>query len=360
MPACCIYGKMGSNKSHFALWYALLLANKYEKPNLVANFPLDPDALFNYCKLYGHSWLLGNLKFWYCDTENGGVDKILSLDDSVVIFDEVALYITSRDSAHHSTRNSLFHKELTQIRHRRNYLIVIAQNQKQIDSSIRNLAEDVIHCEGFSVYSKELRSQKLIYRSARFFTPDNYEVWVANPRLRRNPIKSKLLGKKFFGGFLTIADSYLFNVYSSFALVHESGKHIIYPDSKIAYEQEIKDKVWNSQTLKHEEIKGFRWQWFTLPPGSPYSKFHQSIFKKVPVYFLHLWHKYRVKYPFLNSIKLNFKTLYIPSKIGLWFDLCIFALLLACVILSLFILVRSPLLFIFLLFSGLSLARKFS
>lgn len=235
MTATAIYGKMGSNKSHFSLFYGLLLANKFKKKYLVANFPLHPEYLLKYCLGMGYYWNVNNLKIVYVDLESGGMDYILSFDDAIIIFDESALYTTARGSASVSTKNSKFHKELTQIRHRKNYLLTIAQNPQQIDSAIKNLCEEIVFCNGITMYSEELKTQKLYYRNVHLFIPENFEVWYANPRLRRNPIKSKILSKKWFGGFLKICDSYLFNVYSSFALVHEAGKSVYFCDSELQY-----------------------------------------------------------------------------------------------------------------------------
>lgn len=236
MSVTTIYGKPGSNKSHFSIFYALLITNKFKKKYLVCNFPLHPEHLLKYCLAMGQYWNVNNLIIRYIDLESGGMDYILSSDDSVIIFDESALYTTARGSGSVSTKTSKFLKELTQVRHRKNILLSVSQNPQQIDSSIKNLCQEVVYCEGISTYCPELKTQKLQYRSVRTFLPENFEIWYGNPRLRKNPIKSKMLCKKFFGGFLKISDAQIFNIYSSFALVHESGQNINFSDSKIQYD----------------------------------------------------------------------------------------------------------------------------
>lgn len=146
MPAVQVFGKMGSNKTHFATFYGIFIANKFKK-KLVLNYPLHPDNLLQYCRKMKYSWFVEQLSLsdplvYFCDVEKGGIDSLLSIHNSVVIFDEVALYVTARGSSSVSTKSSKFHKDLTQIRHRKIYLVCVAQNHQQIDSSIRNLVEE--------------------------------------------------------------------------------------------------------------------------------------------------------------------------------------------------------------------------
>lgn len=229
MPAITIYGKMGSNKTHFATLYGLFLANRFKKKHFIANYQLSLKPLYNYCYKMGFDWLCTQLrqgnyvKFIDFSSDGGatGLNNILSVDNSIVLFDEVALYCPSRGSTFSSTKTSTFHKNLTQIRHRKLYLLAIAQNHQQIDSAIRNLAEEIFHCQGVTFYDEILQAPRLYFKRVDRFTPDNYEVWVSNAKLRRHPIKTRLLRNKSFSGILTKADSDLFNVFSSFDLVHD-------------------------------------------------------------------------------------------------------------------------------------------
>lgn len=231
MPCITIYGKMGSNKSLFATRYAIFLANKFKKKYIISNYPLNLKELYNYCYRQRFDWCCKRLRkgnfIYYLDfsIEGGkiGLDNILSKDNSIVLFDETALYLPARGSSHSTTKTSQFHKELTQIRHRKNYLIAIAQNHQQIDSMVRNLAEEIFHCSGFTAYDNRLEAPRLMYKTVHRFAPDNYDVWVSNPKNRKNPIKTRLLRNKDYSGNLTRADIDLFKVFSSFGLVHESA-----------------------------------------------------------------------------------------------------------------------------------------
>jgi hypothetical protein len=280
MPAIQIFGKMGSNKTHFATYYALLLANKYKK-KIVANYLFHPDNLMQYCQNMGYSWLVENLSkpeplIYYCDIENGGMDNILSLQDSIVLFDEIALYVPARGSGSVTTKTSKFHKDLTQIRHRFIYLIAIAQNHQQIDSAIKNLSEETFHCDGITFHDEKLGTKKLYYKIVNRFIPDNYEIWVANPRLRRNPIKTKIMSTKSFSGLLTTADVDLFGVYPSFGLVHQVNIADTFPDSFGTYYKEPLSK--NST---------FSWAYILpLPQAVCKSKLRTWAYSKLPYQYL--------------------------------------------------------------------------
>lgn len=290
MPASMIFGKMGSNKTHFATFYAIYLANKLHK-RIVLNYLLHPDNLMEYCSKMRYEWLVSALSrkqpvVYYCDIEDGGLDYLLSIEDSVIAFDEVALYVPSRGLGSATTKTSKFHKDLTQIRHRHNYLITIAQNHQQIDSSIKNLAEETFHCAGLTFYDEKLKSQKLWFKIVNRFVPDNYEVWVSNPRLRRNPIKTKIMSNKSFSGILTLADLDLFNVYQSFGLVHEISLEQAFPNSKSTYHQESKldSKFAWAYILPIEKkpIASKLANFFYAKIPSSYCFIYQEIIKKFP------------------------------------------------------------------------------
>lgn len=303
MPASMIFGKMGSNKTHFATFYAIYLANKLHK-RIVFNYLLHPDNLMQYCSKMRYEWLVDALSkkqpiVYYCDVENGGLDHLLSIHDSVVVFDEVALYVPSRGSGSVTTKTSKFHKDLTQIRHRHNYLIVIAQNHQQIDSSIKNLSEETFHCAGLTLYDDKLKSQKLWFKIVNRFVPDNYEVWISNPRLRRNPIKTKIMSNKSFSGILTLADLDLFNVYQSFGLVHEIELSQAFPDSKSTYY--VDEKLKKSPT--------FTWAYILPIEAKPItSKVSYFFYAKIPSMYCLLYQEVlsRLPQPVFKKSSNNF------------------------------------------------------
>lgn len=323
MPASMIFGKMGSNKTHFATFYAIFLANKLHK-RIVLNYLLHPDNLMKYCSKMRYEWLVEALSkrqpvVYYCDIENGGLDYLLSIEDSVIAFDEVALYVPSRGSGSVTTKTSRFHKDLTQIRHRHNYLIVIAQNHQQIDSSIKNLAEETFHCAGLTFYDEKLKSQKLWFKIVNRFVPDNYEVWVGNPRLRRNPIKTKIMSNKSFSGILTLADIDLFSVYQSFGLVHEISISQAFLNSKVTYYKE--------PNLKKTDT--FTWSYILPIEQKPISsKLVNFFYAKVPSSYLLIYQEIISRFPqpvFKKSNNKFFNRVFLCalSVLGLILFLCL-------------------------------------
>ena len=293
MPAIQIFGKMGSNKTHFATFYALLLANKFKK-KIVANYLFHPDNLMKYCASMGYTWLVEKLSgdepiIYYCDIENGGIDNILSIDNSIVLFDEIALYVPARGSGSVTTKSSKFHKDLTQIRKKFIYLICIAQNHQQIDSAVKNLAEETFHCEGITMHDEKLGTKKLYYKIVNRFVPDNYELWISNPRLRRNPIKTKLMSNKSFSGLLSTADVDLFGVYPSFGIVHDISLTNAFPDSVGCYYRQIpksKDAFTWAYILPMKSLsikpKWYIWLYTKLP----------NVYFLVCLEFLRIYRKY--------------------------------------------------------------------
>jgi|688.fasta_scaffold29810_12 hypothetical protein len=274
-----LYGKPGSSKSHFSIYYSLYLANKLKKKNLVTNFPIHPDYLLEYCRYMGYDWLSMNLTCRYISLEHGGINYLLSFPNSVVIYDESALYSTARGSAAVTTRNSDFLKYLTQVRHMKSILLCVAQNPEQIDSAIKNLAEEIIFCSGLSRHDSQLECKKMVWRYVYFFTPENFQIWYSNPKLRKNPVKSKMLSTKIFSGFMRICDTAIFNIYSSFDLIHDI-KDIDLPGSSVKYSQYHHDDGYISHCFALPFVPGA----FSKPPlfkkwiyQNIYSNLHQKI-----------------------------------------------------------------------------------
>lgn len=215
MGISAIYGKPGKGKSHFATFYGIYLANFYEK-KLVSNFFFDEERLALYCKLMGYRWLLDNLGkgiVFYIDCDKA-LSDILSIKDSIVLLDEAAIFLPARGSANNTPKQVI--KDLVQVRHDSQYLIYLCQNENQVDSFLRNLTEEIFHCNGQSKWSRKLRNQELFWKTVHLFPPDHYAQWIADPKLRKNPIKTRLLATKSWTGMLTAADMLLFQVYDSF------------------------------------------------------------------------------------------------------------------------------------------------
>lgn len=306
MSVIQIFGKMGSCKTHFATFYALHMANKYRK-KIVSSYLFHPDSLLRYCRYMRYHWLLENLSrqeplIYFCDIEKGGIDYLLSVDKSVIIFDESSLYTPSRQSGSKTTKNSIFHKELTQIRHRKNHLLVIAQDPSQIDLSIKKLSEEVVFCASLCPEDK-YGVKKMIYKKVHLFYPDDFEIWFSNARLRRSPVKTSIMRKKCFSGLLKQCDIELFSVYPSFDLVHEADpvEGSFLQDSKYKYIPESFDDC---------PKLGFRWYFIEpLPSIKPVSLIVKYCYTKMLFEYWQIAVLLKKKY-----IKNPNKKLYIPSS----------------------------------------------
>ena len=223
MAISLFYGLPGKGKTMFATRYAFKLANDSKK-NLVFNYLINLNVAYQYCYRQGYYWLLKNFigKIHYVSLEST-VDSLLELRNSVIVCDEGAIYFPARGSTHYSSKYLM--SKLVQVRHNKQDLIVIAQSSCQIDKNFRELAHEVFHCNAVTVYRGG--KQTLLSGSVRLFTPENYEIYDKSPKIRRNPLKCKILASKSWVGFLTISDSHVFQLYDSFNEVHDEEKTLI-------------------------------------------------------------------------------------------------------------------------------------
>lgn len=222
MGISAVYGLPGKGKSSFQVFYGLFLAEKYQK-KLVSNFLFNPIRLAYYCKLMGYTWLFANLHkgiIYYISCDDS-LDKILSIKDCVVLLDEAGIYLPARGFA--STPKSLL-KDFCQVRHDSQYLIYSSQSERQVDIALRNLTEEVFWCNGISLWDANLRNEKLISKTVRRFTCDAFEQFLSDPKLRKNPIKVRMLSNKSWTGLLKASDKYIFELYDSFGRLEAQNK----------------------------------------------------------------------------------------------------------------------------------------
>jgi Zonular occludens toxin (Zot) len=223
MSVSCVYGLPGAGKSHFSLFYGLSLCEKFGK-TLVTNYLLDLDKISHYCYLMGYFDFLNRLGkegivYISADTHAG---DFLSVRNSVIVLDEAGIYFPARGFK--DTPKKLL-ADLCQVRHDASMLLCIAQAEKQIDIQIRNLSWEVFQCRGLSVYDKKLNNQKLIFKNIYRFDKDRYEVYMNDPKIRKNPLKSRLCSNKTWQGPLTCADLYLFSCFDSFGRLDQNQAH---------------------------------------------------------------------------------------------------------------------------------------
>ncbi|NES65600.1 MAG: hypothetical protein F6K24_10230 [Okeania sp. SIO2D1] len=217
MSIAAIYGKQRRGKSLFAVYYGLFLAQKYQK-RLVANFPLKPMEVALYCRLMNYTWLSSHLGrgiiHFVRVNDTADLIRLFKLPDAVIVFDEAAVYLPSRGSTYNTP--TALREAFVQVGHDFQHLLFIAQNQEQVDSALRSQAEEVFHCSGTLRYSHLLRNDALLFKTVHRFEPDGYEVYNRDPKIRRNPLKVRILANKSWTGFLKASDAFIFRLYDSF------------------------------------------------------------------------------------------------------------------------------------------------
>ncbi|MFZ1027344.1 MAG: zonular occludens toxin domain-containing protein [Limnoraphis robusta] len=217
LPFTAIYGLPGKGKSLFQIQYALRIAEQY-RLRLVTNFLINQHALAYYCKVNNYRWLFDNLGkgiVYYIST-NKNFAQLLQIPNSVIAIDEFGLYAPS---SQHWTLPPEAYNAIANNRKNLQHIIYAAQYPSQIHSSINQILTDVIYCEGKTVWDSKLRNERLIFKDTHAFDFAQFEVWFRDPKLRKNPIKVMVLGKKHWKGPLSAMDNLSFMLYDSFSLL---------------------------------------------------------------------------------------------------------------------------------------------
>lgn len=193
--------------------HGVFLANKYQK-KLVSNFAFSPYALAELARIMGCYWFLDNMGngiVSYIDS-NSAFEDILCVPDSVVLIDEVALYAPRRAGGTPQTiRNALaMSGKLSQ------FIILSCQFPSQIDEGLKEYVDDIFYANGLFKWDSTIRNYKLFYKNVKAFSNENFRVWFADPKLRRNPLKTRLLSFKQWAGPLNCVDAVAFDAYNSF------------------------------------------------------------------------------------------------------------------------------------------------
>lgn len=213
MPVAAVYGLPGKGKSLFLCQYVLTISDKYRKP-IVCNFQFKPSHLAQLAKMMNLSWVLKNIGdgIIYYVNPNLGFQDMLVVPDAVICIDEVALYAPRKDGGTPmSIRNGLsMSRKLSQ------YIVFSCQYPAQIDEGLKDYVDEVFYCNGTTVWSEEFRNEALILKNCKRFTQENFKVWYSDPKIKRNPVKSKILANKTWQGILSCTDAMTFAAYNSF------------------------------------------------------------------------------------------------------------------------------------------------
>lgn len=96
------------------------------------------------------------------------------------------------------------------------YIVFSCQYPAQIDEGLKDYVDEIFYCNGVSNWSEKLRNESLIMKNCKRFTNENFKVWYADPKLRRNPFKTKILANKSWDGLISCVDVMTFEAYDSF------------------------------------------------------------------------------------------------------------------------------------------------
>lgn len=237
-----ISGAIGSGKSFTQMKVALEYCERKQK-QLVTNFQVSPQALYNYCVLKKYEFckkmVLSGKLTWIVNprkrvktkygTEIRPSIEALMIPESVVCLDEAGIFLNAREFARTSTE---LLADLCQSRKQGTDLVWAAQFDEQVDKQFRMLTQYWIHCDSVSMYSKKLRRPALFWKKIYWFKAYDYNYWQSNVKDRSSHFKTRFAyAFKYEGGLLNKSDRVIFNVFDSFSrLDHQSSTdHISSP-----------------------------------------------------------------------------------------------------------------------------------
>ncbi|MEQ8755837.1 MAG: zonular occludens toxin domain-containing protein [Coleofasciculus sp. G1-WW12-02] len=183
MSLTLLCGLPGSGKSLYLLQLGARLANKF-RLGIVTNVPLDYVAFRRYCGMCGYHWLGHQIDTHNVVSKPGleSADELYSYHNCICIVDELGIFFNAREYAKMSKKVIY---DLAQHRKSGLHIVGACQYFEQVDRSFRQLCNTAIHCSGITVYDRHLRNEKLIWKNYFWFTPKNYESWMADKKAQR-------------------------------------------------------------------------------------------------------------------------------------------------------------------------------
>jgi hypothetical protein len=182
-----ILGRFGEGKSLKLIELGCKLAETYHL-RIVANFPINRAALIQYGKSKGYKWihnvrviyfdifsrakqLAGNDKKRIGDCLSKAVCEFLNNSHSVLLFDEVGVFMNARgwQAVTIDLLSAIF-----QLRKENTHLICAFQNFSQVDKQLRENIQEYIYCAGISKYDPKLRLPRLYARFAYYYEPEKF------------------------------------------------------------------------------------------------------------------------------------------------------------------------------------------
>jgi hypothetical protein len=188
-----IVGEFGSGKSLLLWERGLAIAEKYRK-SVVANFDFDKKALLEYCKLKKYKWIPELVRYHRIHTipiqESSQLPLLLERRDTVVLLDEAGIFLHAQ---YWKSVPRGFNAALVQCRKDGIFFLIACHFLDQVDKQIRENAQYFIECRGMSVYDKNLKNDRLLFRWRHEFLPARYHYWLSMPQAQSNPLRTFLM-----------------------------------------------------------------------------------------------------------------------------------------------------------------------
>lgn len=219
-----VVGEFGSGKSLFLVRNGLDCADFFHK-KICTNIDLNEKECREYCRKYGLNWFAscGRIKIIKNPLE------LLSQEDSIILFDELAIDMFSRGFAEKS-RKALIDR-IVRPRHYGNFIIYGAQGKEQIDLQMRERTQVYVWCKGFAPYDIYKRRSNLIYRQIFFFKKAAFELFNDEFGQSKWIYPYWASGFRFELGLIGKREKDLFKCYNSFDKRNlEKGREMKYVD----------------------------------------------------------------------------------------------------------------------------------
>jgi hypothetical protein len=187
------FGKFGSGKTLTAIEQAIRVAN-FEKKSIASNVFISPLKILHYCRKFKFDWLATQIERdlllrkqsfsvrrsqvlqglplmpippWRSVIVDRDINSLLNNTNCVIIIDEGATAIFSRNFSERGRKELI--DRMVRVRHYKNRIFIVSQNDLQIDKQFRLCLNAIVHCDSF------VFKDKLIVRRAFLFDALSYE-----------------------------------------------------------------------------------------------------------------------------------------------------------------------------------------
>ena len=225
-----IIGQQGRGKTLQMSWIGLNLAMKYGK-RLVTNYELN----INYLEYFARGHNLKNLHTMIKCGEiifvPESIDYILSIPDSVVCLDEIAIFLG--DSTEGNAKIRYLISRFNQCRRRGIELLYVAHSLGRVQKFLRDITNTIVFCDG-KTKRTENGDPELIKEKYLHFDVEQFEVWFDSPKRHQIfQIFTRAKAFKIVKKELTCAKREFFQAFDSFSDIVNQTSNITNYDKVI-------------------------------------------------------------------------------------------------------------------------------